>query len=87
MYSHPPLLKRINQQVFVLSQVSACRLYIHGTYKRWDSSSKEKAIKEVELGHMSVRRISETFSVPKSSLHDRVRGRVHCGARPSPSPT
>ena len=44
----------------------------------------EKAVKEVELG-MPIRQACEIFSVPKSSLHDRVSGKVDCKARSGPT--
>ena len=58
---------------------------LRGKYKGWDSGSMHKAIKEVELG-MSIRRAAEIYSVPKSSLYDRINGKVHCGAKPGPNP-
>ena len=44
-----------------------------------------KAIKEVEEG-MSLRKAAELFKVPKSTLHDRITGRVDVGAWSDPQP-
>jgi len=41
------------------------------------------AISAVEKG-MTIRQASECFDVPKSSLHDRVAGKVQHGSRPGP---
>jgi len=52
-------------------------------YCQWDNVSMIKAISAVENG-MTVRRASECFGVPKSSLHDRISGKVQHGKRPGP---
>ena len=38
-------------------------LVCRGSYKKWNEGNMEKAIKEVEMGHMSLRRAAEVFSV------------------------
>ena len=43
----------------------------------------QKAVKTVEEG-MPLRQAAEIFFVPKSSLHDRVNGKVDFGARSGP---
>ena len=89
MYSHPPLLTRVVKAAHRSTsskETSACSLPRRGTtYRRWNSESMEKAVKEVELG-MPIRQACEIFSVPKSSLHDRVSGKVDCKARSGPTP-
>ena len=90
MYSHPPLSRRVvkdrSRGVCVTSEEMSREMFsLRGKYKGWDSRSMHKAIKEVELG-MSIRRAAEIYSVPKSSLYDRINGKVHCGATPGPNP-
>ena len=89
MYSHPPLRRRViksvdDRQYYVTTSQQS--LVCRGSYKKWNEGNMEKAIKEVEMGHMSLRRAAEVFSVPKSSLHDRLCGKVHCGSKPGPTP-
>ena len=87
MYSHPPISRRVVKAVHRCTsnnETSSCSLPWRGTtYRRWNSESMEKAVKEVELG---IRQACEIFSVPKSSLHDRVSGKVDCKARSGPTP-
>lgn len=54
-------------------------------YCDWSDVSMTKAMAMVEKG-MSIRRASEMFGVPKSSLHDRVSGRVQHGSQPGKAP-
>ena len=54
-----------------------------GSYRRWNEDSMEEAVAAVEKG-MPVRRAAEMYSVPKSTLHDRISGRVKNGAKPGP---
>ena len=81
MYSFPPLVKRVvkDRSKFVESKLSTIR----GAYRCWDTVSMQKAVKAVEEG-MPLRQAAEIFFVPKSSLHDRVTGKVDFGARSGP---
>lgn len=54
-------------------------------YNQWDDVSMTKAMSAVE-GGMSIRLASELYGVPKSSLHDRISGKVQHGTRPGPTP-
>lgn len=56
----------------------------HRQYHLWDDSCMVKAMRAVEEG-VSIRRASEMYNVPKSSLYDRVSGKVQHGCRPGPS--
>ncbi len=42
----------------------------------------EKALQAYTAGEMTLREASSQFGVPKSTLHDRVSGRVQTGAPP-----
>lgn len=46
------------------------------TYKRWTDGRMEKALDAVKNQGLTVRRAGEKFDIPKSTLHDRVNGRV-----------
>ena len=45
----------------------------------------EMALEDVANGKITVRRAALEYNVPKSTLHDRVIGRVKPGAKPGPS--
>ena len=85
-YPWPPIGKRIVKvKSKVCTSTTGGEVYDRGTYRHWDIISMHKAIKEVEQG-MSVRKAAELFNVPKSTLHDRITGRVDVGARSGPQP-
>ncbi|XP_019851198.1 PREDICTED: uncharacterized protein LOC109581489 isoform X17 [Amphimedon queenslandica] len=91
MFPHPPLVKRIVRSK-VQAQHSPCLddSVLLGqprrSYRKWNDKSMQKAAKAVEEGTMSLRMASEKYSVPKSTLHDRVTGKTDFEARPGPSP-
>ena len=80
-YAFPPLVKRVvkDRSKFVESKLST----ISGAYRFWDTISMQKAVKAVEEG-MPLRQAAEIFFVPKSSLHDRVTGKIDFGAYSGP---
>ena len=43
-------------------------------YCTWSDESMIKAMSAVEQGGLSVRRASELYGVPRSTLHDRISG-------------
>ena len=43
-------------------------------YSQWDETSMIKAMSAVERDGISVRRVSELYGIPKSTLHDRISG-------------
>ena len=53
--------------------------------KDWSESTMEMALESVNNGMMTVRRAALEYNVPKSTLHDRVIGRVKPGAKSGPS--
>ena len=53
-------------------------------YKLWDTSAMSEALSAVVTGGMSVREAATHFGVPKSTLGDRVSGRVLSGAVSGP---
>ena len=46
----------------------------------------DKAITSVERGEVSIRKASVLFDVPRSTLHDRITGKVAFEAKPGPTP-
>ena len=48
-------------------------------YKQWLASGMEKAYKAAVEGEMSIRRAAELYGVPKSTLQDRLTGKVQFG--------
>ena len=55
------------------------------TYELWTDEKLRKAYEEVNGGHLSVRRAAELYGVPKSTLSDRVTGRVEFGSHSGPA--
>ena len=55
-------------------------------YKVWSNESMEKAIESVKQQEFSVRQAAEVYSIPKSTLHDRISGKVVHGACSGPEP-
>ncbi|XP_034745849.1 tigger transposable element-derived protein 6-like [Etheostoma cragini] len=53
--------------------------------KKWTEEAMERALVEVKSGRCTVRRAAKEFGVPKSSLGDRVSGRVTPGSRSGPA--
>lgn len=50
------------------------------TRKVWNEEIMERAVKDVTEGTLSVRRAALEYSVPRSTLHDRISGKVCAGA-------
>ena len=55
-----------------------------GSYKSWSEATMAQAIRAVSQGSMSVRKASELYNIPWSTIADRVNGRVLPGARSGP---
>lgn len=53
--------------------------------KKWTEEAMERALVEVKSGRCTVRQAAKEFGVPKSSLGDRVSGRVTPGSRSGPA--
>lgn len=53
--------------------------------KKWTEEAMERALMEVKSGRCTVRQAAKEFGVPKSSLGDRVSGRVTPGSRSGPA--
>ena len=54
-------------------------------YKQWSEEQMKKAVDAVIISKMSVRRAAMQYSVPKSTLGDRVSGRVQPGSVSGPT--
>ena len=52
--------------------------------KEWSEESMELALRDITTGVMGVQRAALEYNVPKSTLSDRVTGRVKPGARSRP---
>ena len=58
--------------------------YRQSKYKDWRDSQLDRACDAVVKQSLFIRRAAEQFAVPRSTLHDRVSGRVSCGSRSGP---
>ena len=54
-------------------------------YKEWGEEQLQRAYQDVKEGRLSIRRAAELYSVPKSTLSDRVSGRVQFGSDSGPA--
>ena len=54
-------------------------------YKNWDEERLHRACEAVQKEHMSIRKAADAYRVPKSTLQDRVSGKVAFGATSGPS--
>jgi len=54
-------------------------------YKQWSENQMTRALNAVITSGMSVHLAALQFNVPKSTLGDRVSGRVQCGAVSGPT--
>ena len=52
--------------------------------KQWSEEQMSLAVEAVRSGEMGVRRAHQEFGVPKSTLHDRISGKVQEGAVSGP---
>ncbi|CAI8005301.1 hypothetical protein GBAR_LOCUS4131, partial [Geodia barretti] len=78
----PPLRDRVYRSHSTFRDLS-----LHGRggrYKAWTEERMERATKAVISEGFSVRHASEEFNVPKSTLGDRVSGRVMPGSNSGP---
>jgi len=53
---------------------------------KWSNESMVKAIDAVKSGLCSVKWAAEDYKVPRTTLQDRISGRVIHGMKPGPSP-
>lgn len=56
-----------------------------GPYRQWDDISMQKAAIAVNEEGLSIRKASERYGVPRSTLHDRCTGKVDWHAMPGPA--
>ena len=81
--NYPPLKNRIKKAHSAtpcsssLSDSSSGR---SGQYKMWNETNMVKAVTLVEQG-TSVRCVAEKCGVPRSTLHDRVSGKIQQGTK------
>ena len=54
-------------------------------YKQWDDDAMSRAMEALLETGMSVRRAATEYNVPKSTLNDRIQGKVIHGCRSGPS--
>ena len=53
---------------------------VRGRRKVWSEGAMERALRDVTNGVLGVRRAALEYNIPKSTLSDRVSGRVRPGA-------
>ena len=55
-------------------------------YKLWDKENMEMAVAILEKGEVSIRRAAKIYNIPRSTLHDRVSGRINIDSKPGKKP-
>ena len=79
----PPLKERVFSSSIDKQLLNHC----HGSYKNWSSQGMANAIKAVTEQGLSVRKAAEMYGIPKSTLGDRISGRVLPGSVSGPPRT
>ena len=54
--------------------------------KQWTNEVMQAAVDAVREDHMSVQRASQLYKIPKTTLYDRISGKVLHGSKPGPKP-
>ena len=54
--------------------------------KQWTNEVMQAAVDAVREDHMPVLRASQLYKIPKTTLHDRISGKVLHGSKPGPKP-
>ena len=73
---HKCLSKRILHTCNSLSQELHIPPGFRGTYKHWTDIGLSKALKDTDKG-LSIRKVSDMYGIPRSTLHDHVSGKLH----------
>ena len=55
-------------------------------YRKYDECALKQAVNAVKGGVLSLRQASNQFGIPKSTLSDRVSGKIEMGAKPGRPP-
>ena len=51
---------------------------------QWTEEAMEAAMSDIRSGKYSAFRAAKLYGIPKSTLHDRISGKVICGQKPGP---
>ena len=85
MLQCPPLRERVYRSSHVGSRMAMISSNARsGTYKDWTQLQMDKAVSAVVTDGLSVRRAALQHGVPKSTLGDRISGRVKPGSTSGP---
>ena len=74
-HAHKCLSKRILHTCNSSSQELHIPPGFRGTYKHWTDLGLSKALKDIDKG-LSIRKVSDMYGIPRSTLHDHVSGKV-----------
>ena len=86
---HPSLHNRVFVSNATRSLGNACNypvLLRPHNYKAWTGEAMRNAMRAVIDDGVAIRKASEMFNIPKSTLGDRISGRVLPGTKSGPSP-
>lgn len=83
VYQAPPLKQRVYYSNCGLQPQPPSARGVH-QYKEWDKSSMCNAMKAVIEEGVSIRKASLRYGIPKSTLGDRISGRVLPGSKSGP---
>lgn len=89
MDQYPPLGDRVVKTsstclAVVVPQFTSSTLVCRGEYKQWTEERMALAMDAVVKDGLSVRKAAEEYGVPKSTLGDRISGRILPGAISGP---
>ena len=79
--NNPPLKSRIVRSSAISCTIqNPLMLSRPREYRKWDDTQLQKACQDVYKGQ-AVRRVALNYGIPKSTLHDRISGKVTPGAK------
>lgn len=82
MAAFPPLVNRVAiSRTKARLPVQAPTILRPSSYKHWTDERMNLAYEAYQTSSLSVRRVAEEYGVPKSTLQDRISGRVLHGAK------
>ena len=85
---YPPLKERIiksKSTCVVVPPDTKAATVSRGVYKGWNEENMVRAVESVLKKNTSIRKAAKEYDIPKSTIADRISGRVLMGAVSGPN--